>query len=219
MQPTAPPADQRPGYLTRRLVEAAAEPLPTDARSIVFQDTVLCHTVMPYRDPGSRIRAWSRRQGGVCLEIEAGKAFDRRAGGFVELGLPYGPKPRLIFYYLNTEALRTKSPEIEVSSSLTAFTKRIGLSGSGRDVRMMKEQLARFYLGIANANGTDTTIKARATSSRASISGSRRMSASACCGLSSTLAIFGSGMDPEVRFGSDVVEGLVERHGGGAEGA
>lgn len=164
MRRTAPPANRRPGYLIQRLVDAAAEPLPIDTRNIVFQHTVLCQTVMPYRDPGSQTRAWSRSQGGICLEIEAGKAFDRRAGGFVELGLPYGPKPRLIFYYLNTEALRTKSPEIEVSRSLTAFTKRIGLSGSGRDLRMMKEQLARFaaarfYLGIANANGTDTTIK------------------------------------------------------------
>jgi hypothetical protein len=164
MRRKAPPASRQPGQLTLRLADAAAAPLPENARSIVFQHTVLCQTVMPYRDPGCQTRAWSRSQGGICLEIEAGKAFDRRAGGFVELGLPYGPKPRLIFYYLNTEALRTKSPEIEVSSSLTAFTKRIGLSGSGRDLRVMKEQLARFaaarfYLGIANADGTDTTIK------------------------------------------------------------
>lgn len=163
MEGKAPPSKRPPGHLTRRLV-AAAGPLPADARSIVYQHTVLCQTVMPYRDPGTQTRAWSRSQGGICLEIEAGKVFDRRAGGFVELGLPYGLKPRLVFYYLNTEALRTKSPEIEVTGSLTAFTKRIGLAGSGRDLRVMKEQLARFaaarfYLGIANADGTDTTIK------------------------------------------------------------
>jgi hypothetical protein len=32
------------------------------------------------------------------------------------------------------------------------------------------------------------------------------------------LAIFGSGVDPEVWFGSDVVEGFVERQGGDTKG-
>ena len=44
-----------------------------------------------------------------------------------QIGLPFGPKPRLILAYLNAEALRTGSPEIEVEASLTAFVQRLKL--------------------------------------------------------------------------------------------
>ena len=40
--------------------------------------------------------------------------------------------------------MRRGSPEIEVEDSLTAFVKRIGLAGHGRDVRVVKDQLARL---------------------------------------------------------------------------
>jgi hypothetical protein len=38
--------------------------------------------------------------------------------------MPHGPKPRLVLYHLNAEALRTQSPAIELEDSLTAFVKR-----------------------------------------------------------------------------------------------
>jgi len=37
----------------------------------------------------------------------------------VQVGLPYGPKPRLILAHLNAEAIRQQSPEIEVEESVT----------------------------------------------------------------------------------------------------
>ena len=36
--------------------------------------------------------------------------------------------------------------------------------------------------------------------------------------LSWTLAIFGSGVDPECRLGGNVIQGVIERHGRHAEG-
>jgi hypothetical protein len=40
--------------------------------------------------------------------------------------------------------LRSGSPEIEVDQSLTAFVKRIGLDPKGRNMRIIKDQLARL---------------------------------------------------------------------------
>ena len=79
--------------------------------------------------------------------------------------MPYGPKPRLVLFHLNAEALRTASPVIEVEDSLGAFVKRIGLDGNGRDFRTIKEQLCRlsasdFRLGMMH-EGQPTTIKAQ----------------------------------------------------------
>ena len=58
------------------------------------------------------------------LELQAGRAYDGRVDDFVDVGLPFGPKPRLVLYHLNAEALRTQSPVLELEDSLTAFVKR-----------------------------------------------------------------------------------------------
>jgi len=118
---------------------------------IAYQHTVLCQTCMPYRNPGDAVRVWEREQGNVALRVEAGTAHHPETNRWIELGLPFGPKARLILAHLNAEALRTGSPEIEVERSLTAFVRRLqdptkrGKSGpSGPCIRAFKEQLARL---------------------------------------------------------------------------
>lgn len=118
---------------------------PEDVRGILFQHTVLCQTYMPYRDPGDEVRMWQRQNGAIRLLIKAGEVLDPAKDAFVEVGLPYGPKPRLVLYHLNAEALRTQSPVIELEDSLTAFVKRtLGLDPKGRNIKTVKEQLSRF---------------------------------------------------------------------------
>jgi hypothetical protein len=61
---------------------------------------------------------------------------------WLDVGLPFGPKPRLVLFHLNAEALRTQSPLIELEDSLTAFVKRtLGLDPKGRNIRIVKDQL------------------------------------------------------------------------------
>lgn len=62
----------------------------------------------------------------------------------VQIGLPFGPKARLILAHLNGEALRAGSPEIEVERSLTGFVKRLRLDSGGRTINTIKEQLTRL---------------------------------------------------------------------------
>ena len=78
----------------------------------------------------------------------------RLANGF-ELGLPFGPKPRLILAHLNAEALKTGSPIIEMDDSLTAFVRRIqNMSGkakggsNGHEIRAFKDHLGRLALSL-----------------------------------------------------------------------
>jgi hypothetical protein len=59
--------------------------------------------------------------------------------------LPFGPAVRLILCHLNTEALRTGSPLIEVKDSLTAFVRRLqGFAPNGAQIRRTKDQLTRL---------------------------------------------------------------------------
>jgi hypothetical protein len=131
-----------PSRIRRRLVESAAAVEETDAEAITFLHTVFCQTSLPYRNPGAGLREWERQQGNISLSVSAGKAVNPDTGEWVQLGLPYGPKPRLILAHLNREALIRKTPEIEVGQSLTAFVKRLfGYEPNGREIRAFKGQL------------------------------------------------------------------------------
>jgi Plasmid encoded RepA protein len=137
------PSDLKPPSAQKRRLRELP-PLDVDD-AILYQHTVLCQTCLPYRDPGDEIRLWSRRNGYVKLELQAGRAYDGRLENFVDVGLPFGPKPRLVLYYLNAEALRTQSPVLELEDSLTAFVKRtLGLDTKGRNIRTVKDQLSRL---------------------------------------------------------------------------
>jgi hypothetical protein len=142
------PAEGAAGALSpvkRRLLQSAlAIEAAQDPASILFQHTCLCQTGLPYRDPGPGVTVWDRQQGAISLRIRAGEVQDENAGGWRSVGLPFGPKPRVILSYLNATAIRTGSPEIEVEDSLTAFVKRIGLASKGKNMLAVKDQLARL---------------------------------------------------------------------------
>jgi hypothetical protein len=88
------------------------QPAPDRHNVRVPQHSVLCQTSLPYRDPGDEVRLWKRANGRVKLELQAGRLLDPTIDDFVDVGLPFGPKPRLVLCHLNAEALRTQSPFI-----------------------------------------------------------------------------------------------------------
>jgi hypothetical protein len=53
--------------------------------------------------------------------VQAGSVLDPERNEFIEIGLPWGTKPRLVLAHLNAEALKHGSPEIEVGDSLTDY--------------------------------------------------------------------------------------------------
>ena len=133
-----------------------------DPSSILYAHTVLCQTGLPYRNPGDDVRRWERSNGNIGLQINAGEAWHPEESRFVALGLPYGPKPRLLLAHLNAEAIRQQSPEIEVERSLTSFVKSLNLDPKGRNIIAIKDQLSRLSaatirLGISHA-GEAVTI-------------------------------------------------------------
>lgn len=122
---------------------------------IGYQHTVLCQTSMPYRDPGKAVREWEREQGAVSLRLEAGHAQHPETKEWVPLGLPFGPKSRLLLAHLNAEALKTGSPVVKIEESLTAFvrriqnpTKRRKAGPNGYEIRAFKDHLARLSAAV-----------------------------------------------------------------------
>ncbi len=135
-------------------------------------------------DLGPAVREWTREQGHVSMLIEAGRTRDPATGEWLRLGLPFGPKPRLLLAHLNSEAVRTGLPEIEVEGSLSAFVKRLGLDPEDRNMRIIKDQLGRLsaaQIYMAVTYGEDRR-QSTDGSSAASISGFPRTTGNALSG-------------------------------------
>jgi hypothetical protein len=128
----------------KKLIEASTVIRSVPPERIDFLHSIQCQCGIPYKNPGDGVLEWDRKQGNASLRIEAGSAIDPRTGDFVRLGLPYGEKPRLVLIHLATEAVRTRSPVVDVEESMTAFARSLGLETNGQQLRALKDQLARL---------------------------------------------------------------------------
>src|SRR5918994_1792139 len=127
---------------TKRLIDAHTDILDAPADDIAFSHSVLTQCSLPYKPTDERV--WIRDQGHASLRIEAGAARHPDTGKWVDLPLPHGEKPRLVMLHLNGEALRTGSPIIDVEGSMTAFVRALGIDTNGRNIRTLRDQLARL---------------------------------------------------------------------------
>jgi hypothetical protein len=160
-----------------RVQNRLLEPCPEHDGEICFQHSVLCQTGLPYRNPGEDIRHWQRTQGNAMLVVQAGEVLQPQTGTTIEVGLPWGPKPRLILAHLNAEALRLGSPEIAVQDSLSAFVKRIRGFDGGREIRMFKDQLTRLSTAF-RTSGSPGGTRSGHSPTTATVSSRRTFAAS-----------------------------------------
>ena len=125
----------------RSLVDIAAEVLLDDAQRIGITYTGFCLTALPHKRVSDDI-IWEKRGHRVTLVVEPGvmqiNGMTRR------LGVPYGARARMILFYLQTEAIRTGSREVELGRSMRGWLGRMGISYGGRTGAEIREQAARI---------------------------------------------------------------------------
>ena len=114
----------------------------------MFQHSVLCQAFLPYRNPGDDISIWKRKQGNASLIIQCLQKEHPESGDFVTIGLPYGTKARLILAFINSQSIITQNPRVDVTDSMTAFIERIGIANTGRNIKEVKNQLARIASSV-----------------------------------------------------------------------
>jgi hypothetical protein len=121
----------------RLLVEAAYQVLSEDAEKIGFTYSGFALTSLPHK-PQSEL-VWRREGHQLTLLIESGRD---RSG--TPIGLPYGSYARFILLFLQSEAIRTGSREIELGRSMRVWLGTMGLSIGGTTYRMVNEQARRI---------------------------------------------------------------------------
>jgi hypothetical protein len=95
----------------------------------------------------------------------AGNEFERRNGNFIltlqapsKIGLPYGSTPRLLLAWVTTEAVKTKSRELELGDSMSAFMAELGLTptgGANGSIIRLKNQTRRLFSATVTASYED----------------------------------------------------------------
>ncbi len=100
----------------------------------------------------------------------AGNEFERRNGNFrlsllapARIGLPYGTVPRLLLAWITTEAVRTKSRELELGDSLSGFMRDLGLVPTGGrwgSIGRLKDQTKRLFASTVSTTYDDSVSHA-----------------------------------------------------------
>jgi hypothetical protein len=106
------------------------------AGEVGFLARALVQATLPHSDP--KTNELVRRNGHFTLSILAPK----------EVGLPYGRYPRLVLAYLTTEAVRRKSPDLELGSHFSHFCAALGIpptTGPRGSLPMLRGQLQRLF--------------------------------------------------------------------------
>ena len=142
-----------------RLLSPAPVAPATDLSSLpgddnpAFLHAVLCQLGLP-RSP-LQDRTFTRTSGSASLRLEAGQWFDGR--GWADMPLPSGTRPRLVLFHVCSEAVRTRSPVVEVEDSVRAFLRRLRIDTNGRHMKAFRQQMlalaaCRMQLGYKTAD-------------------------------------------------------------------
>lgn len=117
----------------RPLVDIAAEVLSDDAGRIGISYSGFCMTGLPHKRLTDE-QVWEKRGHRVTLLVEPGRMKHGTRPAQV-VGVPYGARARMILLYLQTQAVRTGSREVELGRSLHNWLGRMGLSWEGETGR------------------------------------------------------------------------------------
>ena len=110
-----------------------------------FLHVIMSQVGLPYREVQGQ--NYIRHTGRASLTVSAGFLTDPHTRKPVLQGVPYGAKPRLLTLHLCTQAVRYQSPVVEVSDSMTAFMRSVGIAATGGkkgSIARFKEQLNRL---------------------------------------------------------------------------
>src|SRR3954466_10516387 len=121
----------------RNVVETAYRVLSDDAERMGFTYSGFALTSLPHKP--QQATTWRREGHNLTLVIQAG--VDRNEQS---LGLPYGSYARFILLFLQSEAIRTKSREVELGRSMKVWLGSMGLSIGGKTYKQVAEQARRI---------------------------------------------------------------------------
>lgn len=127
----------------RGVVEAASLYMSDEDGSLGFAFSGWAQCALPHRCLEDDAR-WEIAGERVRLVVEPGLRPTADDGPMEHIGVPYGSVARLILLFLQTEALRKNTREVELGGSLREWLTRIGASIGGTNARAVRDQAERI---------------------------------------------------------------------------
>jgi hypothetical protein len=121
----------------RQAIDAAAQLMGDEESRLGITHAGFAMTSLPHKRIDEAF--WRREGHRTTLLVETGRD---REGAMI--GVPYGSIARLILLYLQTEAVRTNSPEVELGRSMKTWMGRMSLSTGGKTYQLVAEQARRI---------------------------------------------------------------------------
>jgi Plasmid encoded RepA protein len=121
----------------RQAIDAAAMVLAEEEARLGITHAGFAMTSLPHKRIDAAV--WRRDGSRTTLLVEAGHDRDGQL-----IGVPYGSIARLILLYLQTEAVRTNSPEVELGPSMNSWMGRMGMRAGGKTYQLVSEQARRI---------------------------------------------------------------------------
>ena len=137
-----------------RVLDASVAIEQEDPLEIVYQHSLFCQVALPRSRPEGRTFERAYRNGSV--KLQAGELWDGRQ--WIEQPLPAGPKPRLALMHIHSQAIKTRSPYVDIGRSCAEFLDRLGLNTDGGSTyRLFKREMkalaaCRLTLGYTEAD-------------------------------------------------------------------
>jgi hypothetical protein len=125
--------------LHRQCLDAAFAVMSDEEHRVGLTHAGFAMTALPHKAVQDRV--WIRHGGGVKLRVESGLDVDDQP-----VGLPYGSIARLILLYLQTEAVNTRSMEVELGRSMNNWLSKMDIDDGGKNFRIVREQSRRLSL-------------------------------------------------------------------------
>lgn len=123
----------------RVAADAAFRVMSDEEQRIGIMHAGFAMTALPHRATTETI--WERQSGDVKLLLESGRISATEA-----VGLPYGSVARMILLYLQTEAVRTRSRDVELGRSMNTWLNSMGMGNGGHNYNLVREQSRRLSL-------------------------------------------------------------------------
>ncbi len=123
------------------VVDVAARMLEDPGTDMAVTYSGFCLTALPHRKVPDG-ENWLREGPRVSLLVEPGQI--PVSGKLQQFGVPYGSRARLILLYLQTEAIRQDSPEVELGRSMNAWLARMDIPVGGKTYADVRDQASRI---------------------------------------------------------------------------
>ena len=145
--------------IDRRIVEAAAGYMSTEESEVGFLYSGWAQSALPHKKLADDAN-WQVHTDHVSLVVQPG-VRPSLTGDAIPVGVPFGSRARLIILYLQSEALKTHSREVELGKTLHAWLRRLEIPIGGKSmaaVRDQAERISRCRMSFQVKQGTRTGL-------------------------------------------------------------